>query len=405
MDPKEKLRRLLGSRPGVIPVPAGPPEPAAAGFSFCRQEIFPAGYRHGREFPGQPGPLTPNLLRICGVAPEILTRTSRLICLDTETTGLSGGTGTSVFLTGLLEIDLAGGGMTLTQHLLEDPSKEAAFLQAILDTLGSGGLLVTYNGKTFDLPLLQTRLVMCRLPALPAGRPMLDLLFPARRFWKSRLAGCDLQTLEREVLQFERETDIPGWLIPQAYFQYLRDRQPRHLLPVLAHNRLDLLSLAALLTVLNRRLDWPAGIDHQAAHSLLRYLEQHRQLEDFEALYQRHGPALEEAARRHAPLGYTLACQLKRSGRRQQAHQLFLQISQDRPGDLPGCIEEVLIYEEHHLKDWPTALDHCNQFMAVLTNRPDHAELRQQLEKRKARLLQKMARRREKPVRSVPQEE
>ncbi len=175
----------------------------------------------------------------------------RLLFLDAETTGLAGGTGTYAFLVGAawLEDDR----LVLTQHFMRDFDEEPALLAALRPLLERASGLVTFNGASFDLPLLETRFIMTRR-RWPATLPHLDLLRPARRVWTSCLADCRLATLEREVVGVVREDDIAGGLIPALYFDFLRSRRAAPLGRVLAHNRDDILTLVGLLAWFGRAL-------------------------------------------------------------------------------------------------------------------------------------------------------
>lgn len=178
--------------------------------------------------------LSPGLARCC---------LDGALFLDTETTGL-GGTGAVAFLVGLAWFD-ASGHLVLEQLLLRQPTDEPAMLRHLAGRLARASLLVTYNGKTFDMPLLLTRFVMNRLdePELP---PHLDLLHVARRLHKDRLGQCRLISLESGVLGFERGEDIPGSEIPPLYGHYLRTGEGSILRPIVDHNAWDVMSMAAL---------------------------------------------------------------------------------------------------------------------------------------------------------------
>lgn len=164
-----------------------------------------------------------------------------LLFLDTETTGLSGGTGTHVFLVGVGQF--SGSSFVTRQFFMRHPGDERAMLATLSDTLHDIGALVTYNGRSFDVPLLETRFRMhARELHLPPAH--IDLLSPARAIWKHRLPSCSLGTIERQILGVVRTNDAPGWLIPQLYFDYLRHRRVETLDSVFEHNRLDIVSLA-----------------------------------------------------------------------------------------------------------------------------------------------------------------
>jgi uncharacterized protein YprB with RNaseH-like and TPR domain len=172
----------------------------------------------------------------------------RFVYLDTETTGLAGGTGTYAFLVGVARfVDDA---LVVRQLFMRELSEEHALLHLLAEELGACEVLVTYNGKAFDWPLLETRFALGRRagPRRPPDPAVhVDLLFAARRLWRARLESCSLGHVEHHLLGVHRGEDTPGWLIPQLYFTYLRSGDPRPLAGVFRHNALDLLSLAALL--------------------------------------------------------------------------------------------------------------------------------------------------------------
>jgi len=168
------------------------------------------------------------------------------VFFDLETTGLSGGAGTHVFLAGCAWFDEQRS-FVIAQHLLVDFPSERTMLAAIADDLVRAGALVSFNGKSFDAPLLETRYLFHRLVSPCAALPHVDVLHPARRFWgRDGDANCSLSALERQVLGARRQGDVAGFEIPGRYFQFVRSGDPRPLLAVLEHNRLDLLSLAGL---------------------------------------------------------------------------------------------------------------------------------------------------------------
>ena len=170
------------------------------------------------------------------------------VFFDLETTGLSGGAGTCAFLVGCGAFDDDGGFVT-RQFILLRHTDERALLQMVGAELAQAGALVTFNGKSFDAPLIETRYLFHRLEWTGADLPHLDVLHPARRFWSEGGAGetsCSLQNLEHLVLGARRAADVPGSEIPARYFQFVRTGDPRPLRAVLEHNRLHLLSLAGL---------------------------------------------------------------------------------------------------------------------------------------------------------------
>jgi uncharacterized protein len=187
-----------------------------------------------------------------GAGPDAPEALSRAVFIDLETTGLSGGAGTVAFLVGLGFFDL--GAFQVRQFLLTSHAAERALLAAVSECFEDVDLIVTYNGKTFDVPVMETRWVFHRMELPLEGIPHFDMLHPARRLWKLRPSatgdlddgGCRLSTLERTLFDVRRVGDVPGFEIPGRFFQFLRSGDPRPLEPVLEHNRLDLVSLAAV---------------------------------------------------------------------------------------------------------------------------------------------------------------
>jgi len=169
---------------------------------------------------------------------------SRMLVLDTETTGLSGGAGTVPFLIGLGWFEQ--GAFKLEQLFLMNFGGEVPLLRYLADQLARASCIVTYNGKSFDWPLLRSRFIMNRV-ACPEPPPHIDLLHCARRVLKPRLSSIRLVEVERGLLQFYRDDDIDGAEIPGRYLSYLRGGDPRLLLPVLEHNAHDVIALTAVL--------------------------------------------------------------------------------------------------------------------------------------------------------------
>jgi tetratricopeptide (TPR) repeat protein len=174
----------------------------------------------------------------------------RAFFIDLETTGLSGGAGTLAFLVGVGYFDL--GAFQVRQFLLTGHGSERALLAAVTELFDEADLIVTFNGKTFDVPVMETRWVFHRMELPLEGVPHFDMLHPARRLWKLRAGdddgegGCRLSTLERALFDVRRVGDVPGAEIPSRFYRFLRTGDPRPLEPVLEHNRIDLVSLAAV---------------------------------------------------------------------------------------------------------------------------------------------------------------
>lgn len=167
-----------------------------------------------------------------------------IVFLDTETTGVQGGTGICPFLVGLGF--LAGDEFQMIQFFIRDFDEEPSMLLALGDLLKRFDLVVTYNGAAFDIPLLETRFTLARLENPFEGMSHFDLLFTARRLWRNGHGSCRLSALEGELLSFMRGPDIPGSMIPRAYFDYLQRRPSATFRSIFTHNVDDVLSLAAL---------------------------------------------------------------------------------------------------------------------------------------------------------------
>jgi uncharacterized protein YprB with RNaseH-like and TPR domain len=176
-----------------------------------------------------------------------------VVFFDIETTGLSGGAGTIAFLVGCGWFDEEGA-FTVRQFFMAGPSGEKPMLQALARIFNDASLVVTFNGRTFDVPFMETRWAFHRTVAPTDDLPHFDMLPPARRLWGRRdlarpdAEGCSLSALERRVLGFHRHNDVPGFEIPARYFQFLRSGETALIEGVLEHNRHDLVSLAAVMS-------------------------------------------------------------------------------------------------------------------------------------------------------------
>jgi uncharacterized protein len=255
-DLRRVIRRIENARP--FRVAPEPPETVLdgrlveteAGPILTVRREFPLDHRHGS------APLERASV-ISGEALSVLARDEaapdphRLLFLDTETTGLAGGTGTYAFLVGagFIEDDR----FVIVQYFMRDLDEEPALLAAVAPLLERASALVTFNGSGFDVPLLETRFILGRR-RWPGALRHLDLLHPARRVWATRFVDCRLPTLEQRVLGHRREGDVPGSVIPSLYFDFLRRRNAGPLASVFRHNRDDVLSLIALLGWLGHAL-------------------------------------------------------------------------------------------------------------------------------------------------------
>ena len=190
---------------------------------------------------------------------------SKFAFLDTETSGLSGGTGTYAFLVGVARF--IDNQFVLRQYFMRDPAEEPALLEGLASFLAPCQSLVTFNGKAFDAPLLSTRYRLHQIPIPYQGYSHLDLLPLARRLWRDRLESRALKYLEEHVLEFTRSTEeVPGFEIPFLYFDYLRTGDARPLGGVFYHNAMDVVAMAALLAHMNEMMENP--FDGKVQHGL-----------------------------------------------------------------------------------------------------------------------------------------
>lgn len=282
---------------------------------------------------------------------------ARVAYLDTETTGLAGGTGTCAFLVGVGISD--GASFTVRQFFLRDYPEEKAMLTALVDLLQPCEALVTFNGKTFDVPLLETRYALSRLRSPLSRLAHLDLLHPARRLWKLRLESCKLKTLESAILGIDRQGDVDGADIPGIYFDYLRSGDARGLQPVFFHNALDIITLAALAVEMSAILTDAGEATLKSAvdlFSLSRIYERSGVVEQSATVCRR---ALQQGLPQEmeAQALWQLAAQHKRQKRHEQAMELWMELTQRESELVLAAFEELAICYEHRLRDHQRAIE------------------------------------------------
>jgi uncharacterized protein YprB with RNaseH-like and TPR domain len=281
--------------------------------------------------------------------------------LDTETTGLAGGTGTYAFLVGLAWWN--AGGLQVEQLFLRDFSEEHSLLHELAARLAERPVLVTFNGKTFDWPLLENRFAMTRAIKVPRLAAHLDLLHPARSLWKLRLGSVRLVDLERRVLDAERlglhrYGDVASALIPQYYFDYLRGGVADPLAGVVKHNQMDLRGLAALFVKINSLLDERGALEGEDSLDLFglsRFLERRGKRERAQAACVKALDAgLPAEFRRRARRD--MALMAKRNGEAEKAEALWQELAHDPKEGSEAC-EQLAIYYERQAKDLHRALE------------------------------------------------
>jgi hypothetical protein len=282
-------------------------------------------------------------------APDDIADPDQWLFLDTETTGLAGGSGTYAFLVGIAWWE--GGGLEIEQFFLREYSEERSMLFALGERIAEHPVLVTFNGKSFDWPLLETRYRMSRKISVPTPRAHLDFLHPARNLWRLRLGSVRLSELERHVLGWDRGADVLSGLIPQIYFDFLRGGPPEGLVPVLNHNQMDLRGLAALSSrILSLLADAEnLGQDGLELFGVSRICEKRGQHTRARKLYEKSIASLlptetDRAARR------SLARLAKREGDFELACELWKDaLGNSRHGY--EAYEQLAIYYEHKARD------------------------------------------------------
>lgn len=258
---RDRLRQA-GLKP-ASELPTPPPKPAAIppdwpgrivssprGDYYLIERHYPLGHSHG-DRSLSPINASADLPRLFRLPADVLP--DRMVFMDTETTGLAGGAGTFAFLVGTGSFDPEG--FHIRQYFLPDPAGEAALLEDALAEMEAGAVLVTFNGRAFDVPILQARTTL-RLRRFDALTRIahLDLLTHARRLWRRKLESCALSALEREMLGVRRSIeDVPSSLIPFLYREYLRTGDPVQMTGVLYHNAVDILSMATLIAGIHER--------------------------------------------------------------------------------------------------------------------------------------------------------
>lgn len=301
--------------------------------------------------------------------------------LDTETTGLAGGSGTVAFLVGVGRITEHG--FHVRQFFMREHGEEASLLHALSAHLAQFKILITYNGRTYDQPLLETRYRLSRFRPPFASLEHLDLLHGARRLWRLRFDSCRLVELENQILGVERQGDLPGEMIPYVYFEYLRKREAHKLVPIFHHNANDILTLACLTGIVPWAFQDPenAPLAHGAeCVGLARWLRQAGQL-DVAARLLRKGIDQGVADELLWRTLWDLALLERKRERPDAALALFTELSTARNPFRARAYEELAKHFEHREKNWTLALEMTRAARSV-EDSPALQRREQRLEKR-----------------------
>ncbi len=285
-----------------------------------------------------------------------------ILIFDLETTGLAGGTGTYPFLIGFGYFDDQG--IQLRQYFLPDFGREIGAYLDMRKLLSNRKILLTYNGKSFDYPLLRNRLIMNRLENPLGDYKHLDLLHLARRVWKDSLPSCSLETIEEEIFLFKRWQDIDGALIPQAYFNYLHSGETDQIKRIINHNQQDIISLARLLIqfhfIENREY-----LHFHTSVELITMLDLAISIADMDRI----SPILNMLQSEHkkvpnrSVINYSQL--LKRQGHWDQALDIWENFL-DRGEEVLYAAEELAKYYEHHKKAHQRALDYTHRALQFI---------------------------------------
>jgi uncharacterized protein YprB with RNaseH-like and TPR domain len=335
------------------------------GKSYCVERVFPLHHRHGRI----------ELERLKDVPREafsVLARGSdgfevdleRALFLDTETTGLAGGSGTYAFLIGLGFV--SDSSFVVRQLFMRDYREEASMLRELAELASGYDLLVSYNGKSFDVPLLETRYVLTRQHHALEEMLHFDLLHPARSLWKARFESCRLSELESMLLGIARETDVPAHLIPEIYFRYVRTGDASSMPYVFEHNVHDLLSLAALTVFASDMLEEDHvpedPIDDASLGRLFERVDEHdRSMGHYRRALE---SGLEGAARSRSLR--RLAFLHKRRGEVEEARTLWKELAEEEGPDTVLALHELAMDCEHRERDFGSALSLCERALDEL---------------------------------------
>ncbi|MDZ7265106.1 MAG: ribonuclease H-like domain-containing protein [candidate division KSB1 bacterium] len=320
------------------------------GGAFVRVQKFSLDHNHGLIQLGQINEISPYVLQLAGKDQNLLQLNFKeSIFLDTETTGLSGGSGTLIFLLGMGYF--ADDDFVLKQFFLRELDEELALLYLVHEELGRFRSFISFNGKAFDWPLLQSRFIYHRLKNELVDPPHLDLLHAARRIWKGRLQDCSLSNLEQKVLQVQRHGDIPSYLIPHLYFEYLRTKDPLAVKPIFYHNEVDVLSMVSLTILLHRIHAQPLQEldDSLDLSTLARFYENTRQWQRNISIYQ---TLLQDERSNDRKNEYSLQLSYcyKRLGQWAEAVEIWDQLIRSSNVRFEA-FEELAKYYEHRVRD------------------------------------------------------
>jgi len=313
-------------------------------------------------------------------------RPEDLFFFDTETTGLGGGTGNTIFLLG--HASITNNEVVLKQHILPQPGSEIPLYKSFLESVDYSKM-VTYNGKAFDWPQVKTRHTLIRehVPKLPPFGHF-DLYHAARRMWKHRLERLKLSIVEKEILEIERKDDIPGFLAPMIYFDYVERKNPEGMIGILKHNEIDILSLITLYTYLSFQL---LGLDRQqTVKETFEVGRWYSYLGETEVAGRVFSELSEGAGEEAIKAKHALAFQSKKKKDWPTAVSLWEEVTQEGTPlvQIEACVELAKIFE-HRLKKYREAINFTEKALNMQKKQKGYKQ--DELVKRLSRLNRKLA--------------
>ncbi|MBE5777918.1 MAG: hypothetical protein E7331_01155 [Clostridiales bacterium] len=345
--------RMMDAAPAK-PAPAAQKTRESTTSFYHKEDIFPVSLFPDRDC------LASGLLRqvFGGDFPDNVSPED-ILFFDTETTGLSGGVGTVAFQLGLGYFTPSG--FVVEQMLMHDYPEEPEMLALLASRFRRFPVLCSFNGKTFDVPLIRSRFLMNRLKDDCIPESHADVLYPARRIWKLRLRQCNLGNLETQLLGVQREDDLPGYLVPQTYFQYLKDGNFEPLQGILNHNKQDIISLAQLFFFLLNQVQQPESMEEKEdLFSWARSLEKQGQRQKTAHLYRLcSGSAIQGDA-------FKALSRLEKQDGNYHSSVLLLETMLREGNDRVYACEALAKLYEHQLRDISKALSYTRQALLYL---------------------------------------
>lgn len=360
-------------------------------YCFIREITYPLTFQHGKYQLGE-------FHRIVQMWNESQSthplsskghQANELFFFDTETTGLGGGVGNTIFLLGQAQV--FHDRVVVKQHLLPNPGNEVALYQSFLNGINSK-TLVTYNGKAFDWPQVKTRHTLIResVPSLPPFGHF-DLFHAARRLWKKEMDSVKLANVEKVILDIHRKDDVPGYLAPMIYFQFVKQQQPEIIMGVLKHNEIDVLSLITLyIDVSLKLLNTTVEANEEEHYEIARWLDY---IGDGQSAMNAYQTLMEKGTRNEGSAKYQVALHYKKNKNWDMAINTWkeiLSLSNEEKLKIDSAIE-LAKYYEHIIKNYDEAIYYTKLANQILEHNrmKDSIELQAEIEKRLARIERK----------------